>query len=227
MPVISFVSPKGGVGKTTAALILATELAAKVGQQITLIDADPNLPLSKWSLRPGMPSNMEVIADTGEATIVDSIAESRERSAFVIVDLEGVASGRVTNAVAMSDLAIVPIQASLLDAEQAARAVSLIRTTARARGREIPYRILFNRVGASARIRTRNFKSIATSMDEAGIVAFETQLADREAYRSMFSHGGTLQSLDTATVTTIVAARANAEQFALEVIDVLRAEKAK
>ena len=53
MPVISFVSPKGGVGKTTSALILATELAAQGASRVTIIDADPNLPIAKWSKLPG------------------------------------------------------------------------------------------------------------------------------------------------------------------------------
>ena len=43
MPTIAFVSPKGGAGKSTSALLLATALA-KVSE-ITLIDADPNHPI--------------------------------------------------------------------------------------------------------------------------------------------------------------------------------------
>ncbi|RYF34242.1 MAG: ParA family protein, partial [Cytophagaceae bacterium] len=43
MPTIVFVSPKGGAGKTTAALILASELAR--GAAVTVIDADPNHPI--------------------------------------------------------------------------------------------------------------------------------------------------------------------------------------
>ena len=61
MPVISFVSPKGGVGKTTSALILATELAAQGASRVTIIDADPNLPIAKWSKLPGKPDNIEVV----------------------------------------------------------------------------------------------------------------------------------------------------------------------
>ena len=37
MPVISFVSPKGGVGKTTTALLLATELAEQGASHVTII----------------------------------------------------------------------------------------------------------------------------------------------------------------------------------------------
>src|SRR5215210_2509897 len=54
MPTIVFASPKGGVGKSTSAILLATELAGK-GASVTVIDADPNKPLSRWSKRPAKP----------------------------------------------------------------------------------------------------------------------------------------------------------------------------
>jgi chromosome partitioning protein len=44
MPTIVFASPKGGAGKSTAAVLLGTELAAK-GGDVTIIDADPNRPV--------------------------------------------------------------------------------------------------------------------------------------------------------------------------------------
>ena len=156
MPVISFVSPKGGVGKTTSALLLATELAQHASK-VTVIDADPNLPIHKWSQLPGCPENLEVVADTGESTIVDSIDDARGNSPFVIVDLEGAASARVTNAISMSNLVLIPIQASVLDADQAARAIKLIRTTGKSQNRVIPYASMFVRVAAAHRIRTRNY----------------------------------------------------------------------
>ena len=40
MAIIAFASPKGGVGKTTSALLLASELAYR-GSRVTIIDADP------------------------------------------------------------------------------------------------------------------------------------------------------------------------------------------
>jgi len=57
MPTIVFASPKGGVGKSTAAVLLATELAG-FGAGVTMIDADPNKPLSMWARRPGKPNNL-------------------------------------------------------------------------------------------------------------------------------------------------------------------------
>ena len=48
MPTIVFASPKGGVGKSTAAVLLAIELAG-FGAGVSMIDADPNKPLSQWA----------------------------------------------------------------------------------------------------------------------------------------------------------------------------------
>ena len=49
MPTISFANPKGGAGKTTSALLLATELAGR-GAEVVVIDADPE----RWKNCPDM-----------------------------------------------------------------------------------------------------------------------------------------------------------------------------
>ena len=61
MPVITFASPKGGAGKTTAALLLATELTVK-GFHVTVIDADPLKWIKSWSKLSDKPGNLEVLA---------------------------------------------------------------------------------------------------------------------------------------------------------------------
>jgi len=102
MPIISFANPKGGAGKTTSALLLASELASR-GAQVTIIDADPEKWISQWGKLPGKPDNMTIIADVTEDGIVDQIEQAAETAQFVIVDLEGTASLMVANAIGMSD----------------------------------------------------------------------------------------------------------------------------
>src|SRR6202044_720475 len=98
MPVITMASPKGGVGKSTAAVILATQLAES-GASVTIIDADPNKPVSRWPARPpGKPQNLTLIDNVTEQTIIRAIDDAARKSALVIVDLEGTASMTVVYA---------------------------------------------------------------------------------------------------------------------------------
>src|SRR5664279_858973 len=84
MPTIVFASPKGGVGKSTAAVLLATELASH-GGSVTMIDADPNRPLTQWASRPGKPKKLTVIATTTEESIIDTIEKAALQTTFVIL----------------------------------------------------------------------------------------------------------------------------------------------
>ena len=65
MPTISFASSKGGAGKSTSAVLLATELAMR-GASVTIIDADPNQPVMRWSKKPGKPKTLTVIGGVTE-----------------------------------------------------------------------------------------------------------------------------------------------------------------
>jgi chromosome partitioning protein len=218
MPTIVFASPKGGVGKSTAAVLLATELAGN-GAAVTVIDADPNKPLSQWAER-GKPNTLTVVSDTSEETIIDTIEKAALQTAFVIVDLEGTASMMVGYAMSRADLVIIPAQGSHLDASEATRAIKLVKAQERAFGRTIRYTILFTRT--SAAIRPRTFQSIEGEFVKNDIPMLQTQMHERDAYRAIFSFGGTVADLDPSQVTNIKAAMENARAFAAEVVSLLK-----
>ena len=150
MPTIAMVTPKGGAGKSTSAVILGTEIARR-GAAVTMIDADPNKPLSDWARQPGRPENLTVLAEVTEENIIEEIESAAQKTPFVIVDLEGTASMTVAYAVSRADLVIIPTQGSQLDAKQATRAIKLIQQQERAFGRKIPYAILFSRTNEAIR----------------------------------------------------------------------------
>lgn len=163
MPTIVFVSPKGGAGKTTSALALATQIAQRVN--VTVIDADPNHPIKSWSEGGETPSNMTIISDVTDKTIGDTIAEAAAKTPFVIVDLEGTAAAIVAYAIAEADFVVIPTQGSQLDAEQASRAFGLIRAHERGIQKHkpdyrLPYAVLFTRT--SAAIQSRDTRHIET-----------------------------------------------------------------
>ncbi|MGU9854440.1 nucleotide-binding protein [Pseudomonas koreensis] len=225
MPSTAFVSPKGGVGKTTSALTLATQLAAK-GAGVTIIDADPNYPIKKWAAGGHCPPNLRVISDVTENNIAAKIREAAAIDPFVIIDLEGTAAKIVVLALQEADYVIVPMQGSLLDAEQAGRAVALIHDQELAVRRhlpdyKLPYSILLTRTPPA--YQTRNMASLRKSLEDKNIPIFETVMTEREAFRSMFSFRKPLEALDASEAPGIDKAIANASALAAELISKLSA----
>jgi|tagenome__1003787_1003787.scaffolds.fasta_scaffold20622938_1 chromosome partitioning protein len=223
MPTIVFASPKGGAGKSTSAVVLASELAKK-GAAVTIIDADPNRPVSSWAKRSGKPESLEVLANVTEESIIDDIEGAAAHAPFVIVDLEGTASITVAYAISRADLVIIPSQGSQLDASEAAKAIKLIRQQEKAFTRKIPYAVLFTRT--SAAIRPRTLQHIRAEFEQHSVPVFQTQMHEREAFRAIFSFGGTVESLNGSQVSNLDAAVKNARAFASEVVTMLRQDAA-
>ena len=220
MPVIAFASPKGGAGKTTSATILAAELAEE-GGAVTIIDADPNRNISEWAARPGTPAGITVVDKVSEETIIDEIEQAAANTPFVVIDLEGTASLMVSYAVSMADFVVVPVQGSHLDARQAARAIKLIENQGRAARRRIPFAVLFTRTNPA--ITPKTLRHIKAELAAAGIEALTTEITDREAFRAMFSYGGSVRRLAEHDVSGVDKAAANARAFAAEIVARLKA----
>lgn len=216
MPVISFASSKGGAGKTTSAIILATELAQ--GTDVVLIDADPAKRLSRWADLVTMPSRIEVVTSQGERTIQDEISAARSRTAFVLIDLEGSASRLASFAISESDLVIVPTGDEQQDADEAIETLAQIAMESRARRRNIPAAVLFARTNAA--VKSKLEKHINSQLRGA-TRAFDTELHRRTAFSSLHNAGAGLRQLDPQEVNGIDKAIANAQAFAAEVIDMM------
>lgn len=219
MPTISFIQPKGGTGKSTSALVLATELAKRA--RVIVIDSDPNEPIARWRDRGGQAPNLEVIRHTDEDTILDVIEEAAQRAPFVIIDTEGTANFAAAKAITASDFVIVPSQGSALDLDNAAKAIKFIKDAGRMAGRAIPHAVLFTRV--SAAIRSRGMKAAEQQLADHGIDVFEVQIVEREAFKAMFSFNTTLEKLDTNEVSGVDKAWFNTKAFTGEVIRRLKA----
>lgn len=223
MPTIAFISPKGGVGKTTAATILATQLARKT--PVVLLDADPNRPIAKWAARGKPPANLRIVSDTTQDNIIEQIEAASAEVPFVIVDCEGTASLSVSYAIGAADLVVVPTQGSQLDANESAKALTLIRNQEKQSRRPIAHGVLFTRTNAAMTPRTLRY--VREEFQRHGILMFDTQLNEREAFRAVFSFGLALDDLDPGEVPNLPKALENARCFAREVLDMLRPAKAK
>jgi len=222
MPVIVFVSPKGGVGKTTASVLLADRLSEKT--KVAIIDADPNRPVQRWAENGNASPNLTVLSNVNEENIIDVIEDAARRAAFVVVDLEGTANKIVLLAVSQADIVLIPTQGSQLDAEQANRAIKVVRQQEKMSRRRVPYALLFTRTGTA--VKTRSLTHLVRSLEQAGIPALKTQLNEREAFRAVFSFRQRLSDLDPSDVANIDKALANVDALVKEVLELLREERA-
>jgi chromosome partitioning protein len=221
MPTIAFVSPKGGVGKTTSAFLFATAIAAIY--DVTLIDADPNHPIQAWAAGGNTPKRMTIVSDVTEDTIVERIEDAAEKTPFVIVDLEGTASMIVLYAISQADFIVIPTQGSQLDANEASRAIRVVLQSEKLTGKAKPYAVLLTRTHPS--IRARGLAHIQNGLIEAGIPVLQTELNERDAFKAVFSFRQTLDGLNAAEVPNLDKAKLNVLRFVEEVFERLKAEE--
>ena len=221
MPTIAFVSPKGGVGKTTSAFLFATAIAEIY--DVTIIDADPNHPIQTWATGGNTPSRLTITSDVDEDTIIERIEDAASKTPFVIVDLEGTASKVVIYAISQADFVVIPTQGSQLDANEASRAIRVVLQSEKMTGKPKPYAVLLTRTSAS--IRTRGLAHIQNGLIDAGIPVLETELNERDAFKAVFSFRQTLDGLNPAEVPNIDKAKINVLKFVEEVFARLAAEE--
>src|SRR3954453_17889906 len=220
MPVIVISNPKGGTGKSTTSLVLATTLA-RHGATVTAFDCDPNRHLVAWKDGPTQ-NKVEIVGHADSSNIARMLKAEANRQQFVIADLEGTASLMVASAILAADLVIIPTQGSAMDASQARRAISFIDDQAVAVGPR-SYKVLFTRTKPG--FATRDERVIRETMAGAGIPMFRTDLAERAAYRSMFTFRQTLEEMDPQAVNGLDKAVENADALAGEVVENLRAPR--
>lgn len=212
MPTITFASSKGGVGKTTSAIILGTILMRH--HRVTMIDTDPNQSLVSWSQRAPVHERMKVIASKGERSFIGELDRAKAASDYVIVDTQG--AGRSLTSIAMgeSDLVIIPMGDEHEEAKQAVDTLVQLKREAAERRREIPVRILFTRTKAA--VKSRLQRSVNTQVRDK-IGAFTAELREHSAFAALSAYGGSLYDLNVREVSGVAKAIGNAELFVDEV----------
>lgn len=215
MPVITFANAKGGAGKTTAALILATELASQ-GHRVTVLDADPQRWISHWHELSGVQRNISVISEVSMASIQCHIRENRNTTDYFVVDLAGARDALVATAIGLSDHVMIPVQGCAMDARGAAQILELLKQLDEKAGIRIDHSVVLTRV--SSMVTTRAMTAIKALLAARGVTVLDTPIGERTAFRDIFDCGGTLYSMDPAKVSNLDKARENARLFAEEVL---------
>ncbi|MFL5295651.1 MAG: division plane positioning ATPase MipZ [Phenylobacterium sp.] len=222
MPNVALISPKGGAGKTTAALALALGLADR-GHRVALIDADPNKPLVRWSELPNRSDAISVHPAPTVQDIRDAVREAQRRAPeWVILDSEGTTRGTAVLAALRFDLVITPLAGSQLDLWEAIKASEIVRVFGGRATRPIPHRALLTRVPSA--IKPKMLKSVVDQLRADGVQILPTPLLEKEAFRALFHIGAGFEALEMNGVWGAAAARQNTAAYAADVVEIVQAE---
>jgi chromosome partitioning protein len=228
--IIAVSNPKGGAGKSTSSLLLATYLAEH-GASVSVVDADPRQPIVYWKGRAGTSSTVEVVGGIKENTLMDALDKLNHQ--FVFIDLEGTASVLVSRSIALADFVIIPVQASPEDVRAAGTAIRAVvdeeKMVKRANPeRRIPYKVLLTRTPAPGAPVSWLQRQLEAEIASAQLPRFRSSMAERQAFKVMFLEGLTLRELSEKgfKVGNIDAAYQNVHEVATELINYLEGKEA-
>lgn len=208
IPIVSLASTKGGVGKTTLAYVLATEVARRLARatspggqvpapfpggslptgssastwrgRVTCIDADPNRTLAQV-LQLTKDSRITCVESDSERLLAD-LRRAQAEADLVVIDLEGTANQAMLYAAGKSDLVLVPAQPSRFDVVEAVKTVGVVRKAADLVGRDIAHRVVLSRTPV---LRQRVADHSRAQFVRAGLPLLPVELVQRAAFQSM------------------------------------------
>jgi len=195
MYVITFANPKGGSGKTTSAMLLAEQIAIS-GGRVAILDLDPNANILAWAQtreEQGRDVPFQVHARPQAEETVELIDGLSNDADYLIIDLEGSKDQIVTFALSRTDLCIIPLDGSPMEARQAAQAVRLVQTTANMIRAKIDFALLFTRTNAA--FQSTDERDVRQEMELNNIPTLPIRVAKRAPYTRIFRDGVLLSEL--------------------------------
>lgn len=145
MKIISFVSQKGGSGKTTLAIHMAV-VAQMARERVVLIDLDPQRSASVWGENRKSPTPVVATATPDELPKLIDIGE-REKMTLAVLDTAPHSNLATATVARWSDLMIIPCRPSVLDlaavestadiAKAAGKSACFVLNACKTRGAEV------------------------------------------------------------------------------------------
>ncbi|MEE4206823.1 MAG: ParA family partition ATPase [Erythrobacter sp.] len=183
--IIAIASQKGGSGKTTLAVHLATR-AAQAGHESCVIDTDPQATAAAWSDWRG--EFLPVVVTAPPARLGRTIESAKKNGVdFLVIDTPPHADAAAREAIKVADVVLVPTRTRAFDLaalEPLADLVTFAKT---------PAYVVLNAVPAGASVLAEDARKAAGAL---GLAICPVELGDRAAFHRSSAKGETASEID-------------------------------
>lgn len=193
--IISILNQKGGVGKTTLAVHVATALAQR-GLKVLLVDADPQSSSLDWSAsregeplfpviglpKPSLHRDMPALAADYEAVVIDGPPRVNELA---------------RSAIMASDIVLVPVQPSPYDVWAAEEIITLLNEAAIFKP-DLKAAFVINR----KIVNTAIGRDVAEALSEYPLKVLKSQVCQRVGFAESAARGQTVLEMEPQGVAS-------------------------
>lgn len=185
MPTIAIVSQKGGSGKTTLAVHLATR-AAQARHESCVVDTDPQATAAAWSDWRG--DFLPVVVTSPPARLGRTIESAKKNGVdFIVIDTPPHADAAAREAIKAADIVLIPSRPRAFDLHALEPIADLVNFAKK------PAWVVLNSVPAGATVLTDDAKKAAKNM---GLNMCSVTLGDRAAFHRSSANGETAGEID-------------------------------
>ena len=202
--IISLLNQKGGVGKTTLAVHIATALAQR-GHRVLMVDADPQGSALDWgaSRNHGKEPLFPIIG-LPKATIHRDMPQLSTDYEFVVIDGPPRVYDVARSAIMASDLVLIPVQPSPYDVWAAKEIVDLV-SEATVYNQNLKSAFVINR----KIVNTAIGRDVSAALSEYHLPVFAAQICQRVSFAESATQGETVletekESLASQEITNLV-----------------------
>lgn len=186
MKIISMVSQKGGVGKSTLSVNIATYFDKFLNKKSILIDIDPQASSSSWyDLRDDetpiviscQPQRLNAVIHTASQSQVD----------LIIIDTPGKIEGSSLKASKLSDYCVIPVKSAFFDLKAAEETLDICKLA-----KKDPY-VVLNELPPTHSSKTETLDALNNM--EAKV--FHSSIGDRVVFKHSIANGLSVNEYDS------------------------------
>jgi chromosome partitioning protein len=224
VPVITIAQSKGGAGKTTLALALASEFEA-LGGSVFMLDADRQNSLLNWHRdriaagREGTRASPSRTPRSCGTRISVPRSDERARRPSSSSSIEGTSNFKTAYAAMDSDFVVIPTRSSRLDLERTVETSDMLEKMCRG----VPYRVLITQTGQVARSKAE--WEIDGQIRKA-LPTFTDQMFTLDAFRAMSNYRMTLAEVEAANLAKTEKARRIAQSVLADILSEIQNKEA-